>query len=173
LEEKEREELAKSTNRGAKLRQKAAIFEILVNAAEKAFAIKAQAAVLASNPLTVGLVPMALGQLPILAASTILQTGFVLSQKLPGYLKGTRKVPGTYKGKDEVLAMLAPEERVITAEKNRAFSPAFDVLTDTKRSPQFWNKVLPEIEKLGILAPNVKDLPPVISSNTEMISELR
>lgn len=78
----------------AKSERNQALFNLAINTAQKAFEIKAQAAVLGSNPATVALVPLALTQLGLLLGTSALQAGLIASQPLPGFFQGTEDAPG-------------------------------------------------------------------------------
>lgn len=69
--------------------QTAAVLSIAKDAAEAVFKIKAQAAILASNPLTKALAAVALAQIPKVYANAGIQTGIILAQDLPQYAEGT------------------------------------------------------------------------------------
>ncbi|PKP02052.1 MAG: phage tail tape measure protein [Bacteroidetes bacterium HGW-Bacteroidetes-6] len=86
----------------AKIKKRAGIFEkamtagqIGITAIKDTAAIKMQAAVLAANPLTLGYVPAALAQIPIVIGTAALQTGLALAKPIAEYSKGLYSVTGT------------------------------------------------------------------------------
>jgi len=55
---------------------------------------------------------------PIILGLMALQLGAVIAQPIPQFAKGTENVTGGIKGKDSVLAMLMPGERIVPADIN-------------------------------------------------------
>ena len=70
--------------------------EILMDTAVKIAAIKATAAVLASNPLTAAAAPFALAQIPLVKLSSALSLGTLLAQSVPQFDKGTESAPDKF-----------------------------------------------------------------------------
>ena len=70
--------------------------EILMDTAVKIAAIKATAAVLASNPLTAAAAPFALAQIPLVKLSSALSLGTLLAQSVPQFDKGTESTPDKF-----------------------------------------------------------------------------
>lgn len=86
------------------VQRRAAIFEkvatstkIIIDTAQKVAAIKAQAAVLAANPLTAALAPQALAQIPLVIGIGALALGQVATAPIPQFKDG--HMQGTYEGK--------------------------------------------------------------------------
>ena len=67
--------------------------EILMDSMQKIAAIQATASVLASNPVTAALAPMALAQIPIVKLTSGLSIATVLAQSIPKFAKGTDSSP--------------------------------------------------------------------------------
>src|SRR5690554_70870 len=67
--------------------------EILMDSMQKIAAIQATASVLASNPVTAALAPMALAQIPIVKLTSGLSITTVLAQSIPKFAKGTDSSP--------------------------------------------------------------------------------
>lgn len=67
--------------------------EILMDSMQKIAAIQATASVLASNPVTAALAPMALAQIPIVKLTSALSVATVLAQSIPKFWKGTDSSP--------------------------------------------------------------------------------
>jgi len=67
--------------------------EILMDSMQKIAAIQATASVLASNPVTAALEPMALAQIPIVKLTSGLSVATVLAQSIPKFAKGTDSSP--------------------------------------------------------------------------------
>ena len=67
--------------------------EILMDSMQKIAAIQATASVLASNPVTAALAPMALAQIPIVKLTSALSVATVLAQSIPKFAKGTDSSP--------------------------------------------------------------------------------
>lgn len=78
----------------AKFQKASALLSIAVDTAQKTFAIKAQAAVLAANPVTAPLAGVALAQIPFVLASSLLAAGLIAAQPLPKFAEGTDDAPG-------------------------------------------------------------------------------
>lgn len=77
----------------AKSERNQALFNLAITTAQKAFEIKAQAAVLSSNPITAALAPLALTQLGLLLSSSAISAALIASQPIPGFFKGTENAP--------------------------------------------------------------------------------
>jgi len=77
----------------AQAEKNATLFDIAIEAAQKGFEIKAQAALLASNPITAPLAVNAYLQLGLMLGSAALEAGFVAARPLPAYAKGRKYGP--------------------------------------------------------------------------------
>lgn len=71
------------------------VLRILIDTATKVFQIKAQASLLASNPVTLPYVPIALSQIPLVIAGGALAAALVAAQRVPSYFKETDNHPRT------------------------------------------------------------------------------
>lgn len=78
----------------AKFEKMSALLKVTVDTVQKVAAIKAQAALLAANPLTALLAPLALSQLPLVIASGALAAGVIAAAPLPKYEHGTSDAQG-------------------------------------------------------------------------------
>ena len=83
--QKKKEEVEK---RAFLVQQGMRVAEIAIDTIQKVAAIKATASVLASNPLTVALAPMALAQIPIVIGTGAAAAGTILAQSIPAFEKG-------------------------------------------------------------------------------------
>lgn len=84
------------------------LFKIGVDTARAVNAITLQASILASNPATLALAPMALAQIPIAIGSAAIQSGLILASPLPAAQKGTiigGPTPTLQKGSKPVMVM--------------------------------------------------------------------
>lgn len=72
----------------ARVEKVSSIARIAIETAMDVFKIQAQAAVLASNPLTLPLAGLALAQIPLVIGSGALAAGLIASQKIPQYKTG-------------------------------------------------------------------------------------
>lgn len=75
-------------NKEAKFERAQQIFDIGIQTIKTLAQIKLQASVLASNPLTAALAPLALAQIPIALATSALSIGAILAKPLPKYKHG-------------------------------------------------------------------------------------
>lgn len=103
----------------AKFNKASALLNIAVDTAQKLFAIKAQAAVLAANPVTAPLAGVALAQIPFVIASSALAAGLIAAQPLPKFEHGIDDAPGG-------LAIVGEKrkELIVTPEGNVIQTPA-------------------------------------------------
>lgn len=146
----------------AKFQKAAALLDLAVDTAQKIAAIKAQAALLAANPLTAVLAPIALAQIPLVIASNAVAATVIAAQPIPKYKRGRQRGPATWAitgdgGVNEVLA--SPDL------KQAAATPATDTLTYV---PENW-KVFPDVDSYYEAVSNVayKPVPayPMVGNN--------
>jgi hypothetical protein len=79
----------------AKFEQAKELFDITIGVIKAVAAIKAQVAVLSSNPLTIGFAPLALAQIPFVIGTGIASAAAVLATPIPKYKDGTKNThPG-------------------------------------------------------------------------------
>lgn len=69
----------------------AALAEIAIDTISKVAAIKAQAAVLAANPATAALAPLALAQIPLVIGSGAVAAGAIIATAIPAFAEGKKK----------------------------------------------------------------------------------
>jgi hypothetical protein len=96
LEAKYQEERRKLEVKQLNARKVQEAINIGIETTKKIFEIKANAALLASNPVTAAFAPFALAQIPILAATSAIALGSILSQQIPEFWKGTTDAPETF-----------------------------------------------------------------------------
>lgn len=94
----------------ARAEKAAALLKIAIETATKVFEIKAQASVLAANPLTAALAPLALSQIPLLLASGAVAAALVAARPIPKFKDGRMDGPATLAivgdgGKREVVSI--------------------------------------------------------------------
>ncbi|HTE30275.1 MAG TPA: hypothetical protein VK666_07870 [Chryseolinea sp.] len=123
----------------ARFEKVAAIFRIAIDTAQKVFAIKAQASVLASNPITAALAGLALAQIPIVIASGVIAAAAVASQPIPKYKAGTKD----HKGGLAVLGDGGMAEYVQLPSGESFVSPKKDTLFDLPKGTH----VFPDAER--------------------------
>lgn len=80
----------------------AALLRLGVDTFQKVAAIKLQAAVLLSNPVTAALAPLALAQIPFAVGTGAIAAAAMLATKLPEYRHGVKNAPGGPAVTDEV-----------------------------------------------------------------------
>jgi hypothetical protein len=78
----------------AKFEKAAAVLAIAIDTFQKVAAIKAQAALLLSNPATAPLAAFALSQIPFVIASAAIATTGIISKPIPRFARGTDDAPG-------------------------------------------------------------------------------
>ena len=130
IEERFANEQARLRKRIAINERSAKVFGIVVDTAEAAAAIQAQAAILAANPATAALSGLALSQLGLLFASSALQTGLIMSAPLPGFARGTKNAPEGFAKvgeQGEEIVWLPQGAKVMDNKRSRLF----DALQDT------------------------------------------
>ncbi len=121
----------------AELRRKQAIADKAMNAFRAALAIpQIYLQSLAAIPPPANL-PFAI----FMAGLAGLQLTAILAAKIPAFAKGTRSVEGGTPGKDSVLAMLMPGERVETADVNQAYTPILDAIHNKSIPADFLNSL--------------------------------
>lgn len=108
----------------AALNKEQAIFDIFIEAAKKIFQIETTAAVLAANPATALLAPIALREIPTVLIEEAIALAFVAARK---FKHGKIKIdgPGTQTS-DSILAGLSRDESVVNAKATTGttmFSP--------------------------------------------------
>jgi len=142
--------------------------EIWIDTAQKVAAIKATAALLASNPATAAFAPFALAQVPLVTASAGIQTGIILAQSIPAFAKGTDNAPG-----GAAIVGEKGTELVMSKDKKTAW------LTDNK--PQLTNlnkgdKVIPHNQLLDSVSnytnSQIVNNSDKITGNDELIGKL-
>ncbi len=87
------EKIQKVREKEAKAEKAQALLKIAVDTALALFKIKATAAALASNPLTVAYVPVALAQIPLVIAGAALSAAAIAARPIPKFAKGTKSAP--------------------------------------------------------------------------------
>lgn len=108
------------------------LLQIGIKTAEAIHAITAQAAILAANPLTVALAPMALAQIPIVIASGALQAALVSSQK---FAKGTKGANAglSLVGEEGPEFMFVPSAaKILPAGKTKQYAGIIDAMYDNQ-----------------------------------------
>lgn len=163
IEDSYNKRIAREKEDQAKKEKAAALFQVSINTATSIIKTGAELGYPAALPFQV-----------IAGIQGAVQAAIIASKPVPKfYFKGTRFVDGP-DGIDQVPAMLTRGERVITADKNKQLSPAFDVLTNSKLPASVWNQTLMDIEKLGVFTPpKIADLPQATSSNADLLAELQ
>lgn len=68
-----------------------------------------------------------------------LELANILAQQIPAFAEGTKSVKGGKPGKDSVLSLLMPGERVVTTAVNREYTPILDAIHDRKIPAPFLN----------------------------------
>lgn len=81
-------------SRAAQFQKLVSLLQIGVTTAESVFKIEAQAAVLASNPITASYAAVALGQIPLVIAAGAIQAAAIATKPIPRYFLGTDDHPG-------------------------------------------------------------------------------
>lgn len=142
IEEDFNKQIAAERVKQATLEKNAALFQIAIDTGSAIIKTGAELGYPAAIPFQI-----------MAGVQGAIQAAIVSSKAIPRYAKGTRSVTGGTPGEDSVLAMLMPGERVITTDKNRQLTPAFDVLTNSKLPAKVWNQTLLDIEKFGVFNP--------------------
>lgn len=93
-EAKIQEKRAETEKKAFLLKQAFEVGEIAINTIKTVAALKAQAAVLLSNPVTAPLAPVALSQIPIVIAGGAVAGASVLAQSIPAFKDGVRDFIG-------------------------------------------------------------------------------
>lgn len=88
-QEHQEAERRKVVRQSAIVERTAALLKLGIDTYQKVAAIQAQAAVLLSNPVTAGLAPLALSQIPYVVGASAIAAGGILAQKLPELAEGT------------------------------------------------------------------------------------
>ena len=83
-------------------------------------AIKAQAAILAANPVTAALAPLALSQIPLVTASSGISIAGILAQSLPAFFKG-KSPSDNYEGWATVNEL--PGQKEIKIDEHGGITP--------------------------------------------------
>lgn len=99
LEKQKAEKLYQIELESAKAEKRQAVFNTIISAAQGSAQIAIQAAVLAANPLTAALAPLAYAQLGLVAATTAVQLAAIQAQPLPNppqFALGTDYSPSTF-----------------------------------------------------------------------------
>jgi hypothetical protein len=122
----------------AKAEKASSLLKIVIDTITKTAQIKAQAALLLSNPITAGLAPFALAQIPFVIASGAISAALVAAQPIPKFKHGREDGPATMAivgdgGKAEVIEY---------ASGKTALTPATDTLTYLPAHA----KVYPDVE---------------------------
>lgn len=130
---------AEIQKRQAQFEKAMSIAQIAKTLAEAIFEIKAQAAILAANPLTAALAAAALAQIPILVANAAVQTAMVLATPIPEYAEGTQDHRGG-------LAIVGDGGRPELVYANGAYwkTPSIPTLVNLPEHAQ----VFPDYEKV-------------------------
>jgi hypothetical protein len=99
----------------------------------------AQAIINALNFKPANAVPAAVAFASVLGAA---QLATIASRPIPQFNKGTLAVPGTYQGKDSVLANLTPGEAVIPQPMRNAYLPTLQAMFDGSIKPSELNAMV-------------------------------
>lgn len=133
-EKKIRREQAELARKQAIFNKTMAVFQIALNTAQGI--MKAVAEVPKFDfGITTGILVAAYSVLGALQAAA------VIAQPIPKFAQGTKYVTGGQAGKDSVLAMLMPGERVITTAANKEYTPILDAIHDRKIPASFLNEL--------------------------------
>lgn len=130
----------------AKFEKVSSIFKVGIEAMLDIFKIKAQAAVLLSNPVTAPLAPMALAQIPIVAGSAGLTAGLIAARPIPKYKEGTPE-----EGHPGGLAITGDggvPEYVVTPEGDISKTPAVPTLMDLPKGTKVYKDELAFMDAL-------------------------
>jgi len=108
----------------AKIRAASAVATIAIDTATALLKIKANAAALASNPITAALAPLALAQIPFVITSAALQTGIVLANQVPKFYTGTEYSPDTFIAGDRGKELMITQQgdMMLTPDKPTLYS---------------------------------------------------
>lgn len=74
----------------------------------------------------------------------------IAATKVPGFIEGVEWLTGGQRGKDSIPAMLAPHERVITADVNEDYFPILSAIHNRQISADFLNAIA-EMPDFGML----------------------
>lgn len=104
----------------ARFEKAAALVKVIVDTAQKVAAIKAQVALLLSNPLTAAYAGIAAAQIPIAIASGAIAATSILAQPLPKFATGTDDAPGGF----SIVGDGGKKELVVTPDGELIETPA-------------------------------------------------
>ncbi len=126
----------------ANARKQQAIFDIGVDTAKTIFQIQAQAAILASNPLTLPLAAKALAQIPFVIGESIIATAFILAKKYKtgGMIEG----PGSGTS-DSIPIWASKGEYVTKAEMTAKHKLALEAINNNKFQDYLIKYEMPKI----------------------------
>lgn len=167
----------------AKFEKASAVLSIAIDTFQKVAAIRSLAAVLAANPITALLAPLALSQIPLVILGGALATAGILAQPIPKFATGTKDAPGGLSlvgdgGKSELVVTPKGEmiqtpavPMVMNVPKHSLVYPDIKMLTssmavnahgrlvgDDPDFKQMTNVLGGKIDKLGNIIKNKKEL---------------
>lgn len=123
----------------AKFEKASALLSVAIDTIQKVAAIKAQAAVLLSNPITAPLAPLALSQIPYVIASGAIAASVIAAQPIPKYKDGRDGGPATW----GVVGDGGVSEVIASPDLKTAYrTPATDTFTYLEKD---W-KVFPDVD---------------------------
>lgn len=125
-QERINKELAQVKRKAAEFDKAASILDISIRTVQAVAYSKLEAAKLASNPLTVPLVPLALAQIPIEIGIGAAQIAAVLAKPLPSYKYGTQY----HKGGPAIIGDGGIPELFTTPQGIAGLSPSHSTLVD-------------------------------------------
>lgn len=162
---------AEIEKRRAQFQQNMAKLDIIREMASAIFRIRAQAAILAANPLTAALAPIALAQIPIVVATSAAQIGAIMAAEIPEYAKGT----ADHKGGFAVVGDGGRHELAVLPDGRIWKTPDKDTLVNLPAHTQVMPDFDKAIDKMAFVPLNGKpeNNTVVIQENKEQIDLLR
>lgn len=88
-------------------------------------------------------------------ALATIQAGVVIGTKIPAFKKGVENLTGGERGKDSILSLLAPGERVVTSETNAAYFPILSAIHRGAIAPEILNSIA-EMPNFSLAQPGGK-----------------
>lgn len=145
-------------------------FQITASTIEAVAKIKANAAVLASNPITLPLAPMALAQIPVTIGIGAAQLAALFATPIPRYAVGTSNHPGG----PAIVGDGGKMEGVITPDGSLYVTPDTPTVTNLPKG----SVVIPDVNDITAVAvknsiPKSMNYDGALMSNLELIGEVK
>lgn len=156
-----------------KLGKAHSLLDIAVTSIKEVFKIKAAAAVLASNPVTLPLVPLALAQIPVVLAGAALSAALIAGKPIARFFKGKKK-SDSYTGPGFV-GDGGISELIERKDGRMEVTPAVPTLTHVQAGDTIYPDAKKKLKEMALIGmyPALQKISDVAHNNRDEVQALR